>query len=350
MNAMNEDLRKVASALVTRGKGILAADETPGTLSRRFEALGIVSTEESCRNYREMLFSTPGISAFISGVILQDKTIHQASESGVPLIQLITRENILPGIKVDAGAKQLARSPSEKVTEGLDGLRERLAHYRSLGARFAKWRAVILITDELPTRMCIRANAHALARYAALCQEQGLVPIVEPEALMNGSHSIDRCEKVTASVLHTVFDELFEHGVTLEAMLLKPNMVISGEDCSKQASKEEVAKATLRCLLQNVPAAVAGIVFLSGGQSEQLASAHLNEIHRLPGSKSWPLSFSYGRALQDSALRAWRGRDLGRTAGQREFYQRASCNSAASTGLYTEDMERTLSEAGAHTA
>ncbi len=306
---MTRDLQHIASTLVGEGKGILAADETVPTLTRRFDALGIPSTEQSRRTYREMLFTTPGAAEFIGGVIMQDETIHQNSSTGVPLIQLIADQGILPGIKVDAGAKRLAGSAAETVTEGLDGLRDRLSHYRGLGARFAKWRAVIRIVDTLPSRTCIHVNAHALARYAALSQEQELVPIVEPEVLMNGSHTIDRCEAVTGAVLFTVCNELVEQGVALEAMLLKPNMVIAGEECSNQATQHEVAAATLRCLRRHVPAAVAGIVFLSGGQGGRLATAHLNAINRLPGSKPWPISFSFGRALQDSALKAWHGRN-----------------------------------------
>jgi fructose-bisphosphate aldolase class I len=344
--AMNDDVQRNAAALVARGKGILAADETVPTLTRRFDALGIRSTEQSRRTYREMLFTAPGIAEFISGVILQDETVHQQSSTGVPLVEVLARQRILPGIKVDTGAKPLAGSPGETITEGLDGLRERLVEYRNLGARFAKWRAVIRIANAMPSRPCLAANAHALARYAALCQEQELVPIVEPEVLMNGSHPIERCEEVTGTVLHAVFNTLAEQGVTLEAMLLKPNMVIAGEECPNQASVQGVATATLRCLRRHVPAAVPGIVFLSGGQDERLATAHLDAINRLPQSRPWTISFSYGRALQDPALEAWHGRDENLAAGGQALYRRARCNSAASLGTYANEMEDGPLEAG----
>jgi fructose-bisphosphate aldolase class I len=314
---MSHNLEGIANALVAEGKGILAADETVPTLTKRFDSLSILSTEQSRRTYREMLFTAAGEAEFISGVILQDETIHQKS----------------------------AGFPGETVTEGLDGLRERLSAYRDMGARFAKWRAVIHISDALPSRACISANAHALARYAALCQEQYLVPIVEPEVLMDGSHSIERCEEVTGVVLHTVFDALFEQRVAMECMLLKPNMVISGKECASQASVVEVVTATLRCLRRHVPAAVPGIVFLSGGQADRVATAHLNAINRLPGAKPWRISFSYGRALQDHALEAWHGRDENLAAGRQVLFQRARCNSAASLGKYTDEMEATPASA-----
>jgi fructose-bisphosphate aldolase class I len=339
---MNDELENVARALVAEGKGILAADETSPTLTKRFDALGIGSTEQSRRTYREMLFTASGAEEFISGVIMVDETIRQKSSRGPTLVELLTAQSIIPGIKVDTGAKPLAGSPGETVTEGLDGLRDRLAEYRALGARFAKWRAVIHVTDSLPSTACVSANAQALARYAALCQEQGLVPIVEPEVLMDGSHTIERCEQVTGQVLHTVFDALFEQGVALEAMLLKPNMVIAGKGSTTQASVEEVATATLRCLRRHVPAAVPGIVFLSGGQNARVATAHLNTINQLPGAKPWKLTFSYGRALQDPALEAWRGRDENLPAGQRALYHRVSFNGAASLGKYTDEMESAL--------
>jgi fructose-bisphosphate aldolase, class I len=335
----SRDLESVARALVDEGKGILAADETIPTLTRRFDALGIPSTEHSRRTYREMLFTSPGAAEFISGAILYDETIRQKSSRGTPLAEALSAQGILPGIKVDTGAKPLAGSPDETVTEGLDGLRDRLAEYRAMGARFAKWRAVIRVTDALPSSACVNANAHALARYAALCQEQSLVPIVEPEVLMDGCHTLERCEQVTGTVLHAVFHALFEQGVALERMLLKPNMVVAGKDCSRQPSVAEVATATLRCLRRHAPAAVPGIVFLSGGQSAGLATAHLNAINRLPGSKPWKLTFSYGRALQDPALEAWHGRDTDLAAGQRAFYRRARCNGAACEGAYAEEME-----------
>ena len=335
----SHDLESVAQTLVAEGKGILAADETIPTLTRRFDTLGIQSTEQSRRTYREMLFTSPGAAEFIGGVIMYDETVRQKSSDGTPLAEVLTAQGILPGIKVDTGAKPLAGSPNETVTEGLDGLRDRLREYHGMGARFAKWRAVIHLTDALPSSGCVNANAHALARYASLCQEQELVPIVEPEVLMDGSHTIERCEEVTGVVLHAVFHALFEHGVALEEMLLKPNMVISGKKCTRQASVEEVATATLGCLRRHVPAAVPGVVFLSGGQHARLATAHLNAINRLASPKPWKVSFSYGRALQDPALEAWHGRDENLAAGQRALYRRASCNGAASVGKYTDEME-----------
>jgi fructose-bisphosphate aldolase, class I len=333
------ELESVALALVAEGKGILAADETVPTLTRRFDALGIRSTEESRRSYREMLFTAPGVAEFISGVILQDETIRQKSSAGTPLAEVLSGQGILPGIKVDTGAKPLAGAPDETVTEGLDGLRDRLAAYRGMGARFAKWRAVIHINDTLPSLGCMIANAHALARYAALCQEQNLVPIVEPEVLMDGSHTIERCEAVTGAVQHAVFRALFEQDVALEGMLLKPNMVVAGKESARQAPVEEVATATLRCLRRHAPAAVPGIVFLSGGQNPRQATAHLNAINRLPGPKPWKISFSYGRALQDPALEAWHGRDENLSAGQRALYHRANANAAASVGKYADAVE-----------
>jgi len=336
---MSHELERTAADLVADGKGILAADETVGTLSKRFAALSIPSTEQTRRAYREMLFTAPGAAEFVSGVITYDETIRQKSAAGMPLAQVLSGQGILPGIKVDTGAKPLAGSPDETVTEGLDGLRDRLAEYHGMGARFAKWRAVIRITGSLPSPMCLSVNAHALARYAALCQEQRLVPIVEPEVLMDGAHGIERCEEVTGAVLHAVFDALFEQGVSLTLMLLKPNMVIAGKQCPRQASVQEVAAATLRCLRRHVPAAVPGIVFLSGGQSDRLATAHLDAINRLAPAKPWKISFSYGRALQDPALEAWHGRDGNVKAAQQALYHRLRCNGAASLGRYTEDME-----------
>ena len=340
---MKNDTESTARTLVADGKGILAADETPGTLTKRFDALGIPSTEQSRRTYREMLFTAPDAAAFISGVIMQDETIRQKSSTGTPLAQLLASRGILPGIKVDTGAKPLALAPGETVTEGLDGLRERLAEYRGMGARFAKWRAVIHIADGQPSHACVSANADALARYAALCQEAGVVPIVEPEVLMDGSHSIERCEEVTSMVLHVVFQALFEQRIALESMLLKPSMVVPGAASSRPASVQDVATATLRCLRRNVPAAVPGIVFLSGGQSDRLATAHLNAINGVPETKPWKLSFSYGRALQDAALDAWHGRDENVKAAQEALSHRARCNGAASLGRYTDEMEATSS-------
>ena len=335
-----QELEQTAQALTADGKGILAADETVPTLTKRFDALKISSTEGSRCMYREMFFTTSGARGFISGVILQDETIRQKNSKGIPLVDILTKEGITPGIKVDKGAKSLAGSPDEKVTEGLDGLREQLKEYRDMGARFAKWRGVIRITDALPSLMCISANAHALGRYAALCQEQGLVPIVEPEVLMDGDHSIERCEEVTSQVLYAVFQALYEQHVRLEGILLKPNMVISAKHSLRQASVQEVATATIRCLKRHVPPAVPGIVFLSGGQSDRIATAHLNAINKTEEPKPWKLSFSYGRALQDSALEAWHGKTENLKAGQEAFYHRAKCNAAAAMGAYTDAMER----------
>jgi fructose-bisphosphate aldolase class I len=334
-----QDLGGAALTLVGKGKGILAADETVPTLTRRFDTLGIQSTEQSRHKYREMLITSRGAAEFINGVIMHDETIRQKGSDGRPLVEVQSAQGILPGIKVDMGAKPLAGFPGETITEGLDGLRDRLAEYRTMGARFAKWRAVIHVTDDLPTSACVSANAHALARYAALCQEQDLVPIVEPEVLMDGSHTIERCEQVTGGALHAVFDALFEQGVALEGMLLKPNMVVAGKACSRQATVEEVATVTLRCLKRHVPAAVHGIVFLSGGQNPGLATVHLNAMNQLPGPNPWRLTFSYGRALQDPALEAWHGRDKNLAAGQQALYLRASLNGAASAGKYTDEME-----------
>jgi fructose-bisphosphate aldolase class I len=333
------DLEGTAQALVASGKGILAADETVPTVTRRLTALRIESTAQSRRVYREMFFTTPGIAQFISGVILQEETMYQRNSDGVPLADLLAQRGILPGIKVDDGPKALPGCPGEHVTEGLDGLRDRIDEYRALGARFAKWRAVIAVNDVLPTDLCIHVNAHALARYAAICQDRGVVPIVEPEVLMDGAHTIERCEEVTARVLQAVFDELDAQEVWLEGMLLKPNMVVPGLDCVRQASVREVAQSTLRCLRRCVPAAVPGIVFLSGGQNHLRATMHLSAMNQLGGPTPWALSFSYGRALQDEALSAWLGREENFTAGQQAFYHRARCDSAAALGKYTTAME-----------
>ena len=334
-----DNLEGTAQALVADGKGILAADETVTTLTRRFEQLKIPSTPESRREYRELLFTTSGSSNYISGAIMYDETIRQQASNGKQLLELLRNQGIIPGIKVDTGAKPLAKSQDETITEGLDGLRERLKEYRALGAQFAKWRAVIRIADRLPSDNCITANAHALGRYAALCQEQGLVPIVEPEVLMDGAHTIERCEEVTGKMLNSVFNALYTQGVLFEGMLLKPNMVISGNLSRKQASVSEVADATLRCLLRHVPAAVPGIVFLSGGQSDVQATAHLNAINQKAVNKPWKISFSYGRALQDPALGTWLGNKQNYTIAQRAYYHRAKCNAAASVGGYTAEME-----------
>jgi fructose-bisphosphate aldolase class I len=334
-----EQLENTALELVAPGKGILAADESFGTIEKRFNAVGIESTEESRRDYREMLFTTPDVGEFLSGVILFDETIRQESSDGTSLPEILESQGIIPGIKVDRGAKDMALFPGEKVTEGLDGLRERLEEYRGLGARFAKWRAVITIDEGIPTKMCMDANAHALARYAALCQEQDLVPIVEPEVLIDGDHSIERCYEVTQQTLHSTFDELHEHRVEFSGMLLKPNMVISGKEAPYQAGVEEVARATVECLLRAVPAAVPGIVFLSGGQSDRQATAHLNAMNALYENLPWELSFSYARALQDLPMKTWKGDPSNVEEAQRAFYHRAKMNSAARSGSYSEEME-----------
>ena len=333
------DLHTTARALVAPHKGILAADESSPTIKKRFDAIGVDSTEESRRDYREMLFTTKGANEFISGVILYDETIRQNAKDGTPLREILSRQQILPGIKVDAGAKPLAKAEGEKITEGLDGLRERLAAYKKLGAAFAKWRAVITIGEDIPTDYCISVNAHALARYAALCVESGLVPIVEPEVLMDGAHTIERCHAVTTRTLHKVFRELFTQRVPLEQILLKPNMVLSGSECPTQASVQQVAEATLDCFRNAVPAALPGIVFLSGGQSDELATAHLSKMNELGGGP-WELSFSYGRALQAPALKAWAGKPENVAAGQKAYYHRAKCNGAARYGQYSAAMEK----------
>jgi fructose-bisphosphate aldolase class I len=336
------DLEVTAAALVAKGKGILAADESTPTIEKRFKSIGVPSTEDSRRAYRELLFTTPGIDAHISGVILFDETIRQAGADGTPLVEVLTRQGILPGIKVDTGAKPLAAAPGEKITEGLDGLRDRLSEYRELGARFAKWRAVIAIGDGLPSRYCLEANAEALARYAALSQEAGLVPIVEPEVLMDGDHTIDRCFEVTEAALHATFAALFAQRVVYEQTLLKPNMVISAKGCPRQAGVEEVARRTVRCLRRAVPAAVPGIVFLSGGQSAELATAHLNAMNAMGETHPWQLSFSYGRALQEPPLKTWKGDAANVGKAQAAFAHRARLNGAARYGKYTESMEREL--------
>jgi fructose-bisphosphate aldolase, class I len=332
------DLRSTAQELVADDKGILAADESIPTIGKRFGSLGIESTEENRRAYRDMLLNTPGLEEFISGVILFDETIRQSSGEGTPFPKLLEKNGIIPGIKVDTGAKDLAFFPGEKITEGLDGLRDRFAGYVELGARFAKWRAVITIGEGIPTQFCIDANAHALARYAALAQEAGLVPIVEPEVLMDGPHSISRCYEETERTLTSVFNHLRAHRVQLDGMLLKTNMVVSGTEDSVQASVAEVASETLRCLNATVPPEVPGIVFLSGGQSDELATAHLNEMNAR-GSAPWVLSFSYGRALQAPALSAWKGSESNIEAGQKALYHRAKLNAAACAGNYSQEME-----------
>jgi len=328
------DLRATAQAMVAAG--ILAADESVATATKRLNGVGVESTPDSRRAYREMLLTSPGLGRFVSGVILFDETLRQSTSDGTPFPELLAAEGMIPGIKVDTGAKPLAGHPGETVTEGLDDLRTRIEEYVGLGARFAKWRAVITICDGLPTRACISANAHALARYAALCQEGGLVPIVEPEVMMDGDHSLERCEEVTEETQRVVFNELADQGVDFAGMVLKPNMVISGKGAATQAGVVEVAEATLRCLRRTVPAEVPGVAFLSGGQSAEVATAHLNAIN-LGGPQPWELTFSYGRALQDPALAAWKGESANVEAGQEALLQRARANAAARRGAYTED-------------
>lgn len=336
---VTHDLERTVRALMGPGKGILAADESLGTIARRFAALGIETTEERRRRYRQMLFTTPNLEGSISGVILFDETLRQRADDGEQLVDLLRRLGMVPGIKVDRGAQPLAGAPGERITEGLDGLRERLAEYRTLGARFAKWRAVIAIGDGIPSESCLVTNADALARYAALCQEAGLVPIVEPEVLMTGAHSLARAFEVTEATLNVVFTSLRTQRVVLEQMLLKPNMVVPGADAPRQATVEEVAEATVRCLRRAVPVAVPGIVFLSGGQDAQTATAHLNAMNAMGVVHPWPLSFSFGRALQAPALAVWQGEPRNDQAAQRAFAHRARCNSAAREGRYTPEME-----------
>jgi fructose-bisphosphate aldolase class I len=332
------DLEAVARAMVAPHKGILAADESTPTIGKRFAALGIENTEANRQAYRDMLFGTPDLGENISGVILFDETIRQEAVNGSPFPELLMKHGIIPGIKVDTGAKDLALHPGEKVTEGLDGLRERIVEYVGLGARFAKWRAVITIGEGIPSRACLVANGHALARYAALCQEGGLVPIVEPEVLMDGDHSIERCEAVTMETLHTVFDQLYSQDVALEGIVLKPSMVIAGKGASRQASVEEVAERTLAVLRRCVPPAVPGIAFLSGGQSAELATQHLQAMNA-SGDLPWGLSFSYGRALQDPALKAWAGDPSNVAAARDQLSLRARNNGAARDAGYTPEME-----------
>jgi len=331
-------LEVTARALVAEGKGILAADESDGTIKKRFDSIGVESTEDNRRAYRELLFATDGAEEYISGVILFDETIRQSAEDGTPFPKLLESKGIIPGIKVDKGAKPLALADGETVTEGLDGLRERLAEYRGLGARFAKWRATYSIDADLPSEYCVWTNAHALARYAALCQEAGLVPIVEPEVLQDGTHTLEQSQKATGRVLQAVYTELHDQRVDYPGTLLKPNMVLSGYDADDRAGVQEVAEATLECFYKHVPAAVPGIVFLSGGQSDEDATAHLNAMNAL-GPHPWELSFSYGRALQAPALNAWEGKPENVEAARRAYYHRAKMNGAARTGMYAPEME-----------
>ncbi len=334
------DLATTAQAMVARGKGILAADESTGTIKKRFDSINVEPTEGNRQAYRDLLFTTEGAEEFISGVILFDETLRQKALDGTPFPALLKSKGILPGIKPDKGAQPLAGFPGEKVTEGLDGLRGRLEEYFDLGARFGKWRAVITIGNGIPTRTCLEANAHALARYAALCQEVGLVPIVEPEVLMDGGHTIQRCEEVTEAILKALYAALDEHRVVLEGTILKPNMVISGKECPTQAGPDEIAEATVRCFKRTVPEAVPGIVFLSGGQSPQEATVNLNAMNAMYDDLPWELSFSYGRALQEPVLSAWKGEQANVPAAQKAYYHRAKLNGAARFGKYTPEMEQ----------
>jgi len=334
-----KQLQSTAEALVADGKGILAADESTGTIKKRLDSIGVESTEETRRAYRELLFTTEGAEEFISGVIMFDETIRQSASDGTPFPKLLESKGIIPGIKVDEGAKPLALAHGETITEGLDGLRGRLEEYRELGARFAKWRATYSIADDKPTEYCVWTNAHALARYAALCQEAGLVPIVEPEVLQDGTHTIEQSRKATGRVLQAVYTELHDQRIDFRGTLLKPNMVLSGYEASDRASVDEVADVTLECFYKHVPAAVPGIVFLSGGQSDEDATTHLNAMNAR-GKHPWQLSFSYGRALQAPALKAWGGKEENVEAAQRAYYQRAKMNSAARTGMYAPEMEQ----------
>jgi fructose-bisphosphate aldolase class I len=334
-----QQLQSTAQALVAEGKGILAADESTGTIKKRLDSIGVESTEQTRRAYRDLLFTTEGAEEFISGVILYDETIRQSALDGTPFPKLLESKGIIPGIKVDTGAKPLALTDGETITEGLDGLRDRLEEYRELGARFAKWRATYSIARDKPSEYCVWTNAHALARYAALCQEADLVPIVEPEVLQDGTHTIAESRKATGRVLQAVYTELHDQRLDFRGTLLKPNMVLSGYDASNRASADEVAEVTLECFYKHVPAAVPGIVFLSGGQSDEDATAHLNAMNAR-GPHPWQLSFSYGRALQAPALKAWGGKEENVEAAQRAYYHRAKMNGAARTGMYAPEMER----------
>ncbi len=337
MNA--QTLKDTAVAMVANGRGILAADESTGTIGKRFKTIGVENVEPNRQAYREMLFTTPGMEKFISGVIMYEETLFQSTLDGKPFAKLLAEKGVIPGIKVDMGAKPLAGAANELVTEGLDGLRERLVKYREAGARFAKWRAVITIGEGIPSDYCIAVNAHALARYAALCQENDIVPIVEPEVLMDADNTLEVCEQVTNKTLAEVFKQLELQRVMLEGIILKPNMVISGKKCPTQADVKTVAEATVRTLKAHVPAAVPGIAFLSGGQSDEVATAHLNAMNQIPGLP-WVLSFSYGRALQAPSLQAWSGKAENLAAGQKAFLHRAKCNSAAMQGTYSDAMEK----------
>jgi fructose-bisphosphate aldolase class I len=332
-------LAKTAAAMVARGKGVLAADESSGTCEKRFKSVGVECTEENRRIYRGLLFTTPGAEQYISGVILFDETLRQKSNDGVPFPDYLARKGILPGIKVDKGAMDLALCPGEKVTDGLDGLRPRLAEYFKLGARFAKWRAVITIGEGIPSHACLYANAHALARYAALCQEASIVPMIEPEVLLDGNHTVERCEEVTEATLRATYAAMAAHNVSLEHLILKTSMVVSGKDCPRQANVDEVAERTVRVLKRTVPAAQPGIVFLSGGQSDEAATAHLNAMAAMKGLP-WPLTFSYSRALQNPALKAWRGQTTNAAAAQKAFHHRAHMNGLAAQGKWKPELEK----------
>jgi fructose-bisphosphate aldolase class I len=336
----NMELVKTAQAMVAEGKGILAIDESTGTCKKRFDGIGVECTEETRRDYRGLLLTAPGLGEYVSGVILYDETLRQSTAYGVPFVKLMQDAGIIPGIKVDTGAHPLAGHAGEKVTEGLDGLRQRLKEYSELGARFAKWRAVITINDSTPTSACIEANCHALARYAALCQEAGIVPIIEPEVLMDGAHTLDACYEVTEATLRTLYNQMYEQNVLLDGSILKASMVVSGKDCSERVSIQDVANSTVECLLNTVPAAVAGVVFLSGGQGNEEATAHLDAMNKL-GNFPWPLSFSYGRALQAPALALW-GEDIENniSAAQQVLVHRARMNSLATSGRYETALEQ----------
>lgn len=335
----SSDLVSVAQAMVAEGKGILAIDESSGTIAKRFNSVKVENTEENRRAYREMLLTAPGLGQHISGAILYDETIRQSARDGRSFVSLMEQAGILPGIKVDTGALPLAGHPGEKITEGLDGLRGRLEEYRKLGARFAKWRAVITIGETIPTSSCVDANAHALARYAALCQEAGIVPMVEPEVLMDGTHSLDESFEVTEATLRSLFHQLYEQNVLLEGTILKASMVISGSEATNRASMQDVAEATVQCLLNAVPAALAGVVFLSGGQGDEEATAHLDAMNRL-GAFPWPLSFSYGRALQAAALKVWgENTAANAAAAQKRLAHRARMNGLAAMGEYHTSLE-----------
>ncbi len=332
-------MEKTARAMIAQGKGLLAADESSGTCEKRFKSVGVASTEENRRTYRELLFTTPGAAEFISGVILYDETLRQKTKDGVPFAEYLDKQGIIPGIKVDGGTKPLALSPGELVTEGLDGLRERLSEYFKLGARFAKWRAVITIGPGIPSAACMEANAHALARYSALCQEASIVPIVEPEVLLDGDHTIERCYEVSEATLRTLFKELAGQRVSLEHMILKASMVLSGNKATNRAGVKQVAEQTLKCLKRTVPEALPGVVFLSGGQTDEEATAHLDAMNR-SGGAPWPLTYSYSRALQAAALKAWSGQAGNWKTAQQAFYHRARMNSLASQGKWSPELEK----------